>query len=143
MPLIGALALLIGGAGGMWAWDHHGPLGFHTRILFWNVGFDLPASLAQRVDAAEKAEKTAAQAALTCRGYLDAQNASISAQAARGAQALADTRRDLDAARPRVAAAQRASAALAVFAPQGPDVCARYEDADRAVLEALNAMVIP
>jgi hypothetical protein len=45
------IALMLA-AGLAFGWDRHPPFAWHTKVIFWNVGFSIPQSLASQRDTA-------------------------------------------------------------------------------------------
>lgn len=71
-------------------------------------------------------------------GGIDRQNASIAANAARGAAAIADATRSVADAQIRTAEAQRQAADILTARPTGETVCERLLDTDRRIMESLK-----
>ncbi|MDB5445690.1 MAG: hypothetical protein JWQ97_1007 [Phenylobacterium sp.] len=139
LPLLGAIFLLILGAAGPIAWDRHPPLGLHTKVLFWTVGFDLPDSLATRVEKAIAAGATDRRGLAQCRANtstlraaVTVQNEAVEALGRESRARVAASQKATQAARP-VASGLRARAGEILSAkPAGPDLCVA---ADRMILQ--------
>jgi hypothetical protein len=136
--LISYFIALAVAAGLMFAWDRHPPIGWHAHVLFWRVGFDLPPSLAIQRDGAVAGLRAAQDGRNACLGQLGSQTASLAVLGQKTASAMARAERDLQAARSVAESYRQAAADLKTYQPQGGDRCARLEDADRAVVEALK-----
>lgn len=138
LAIIGAITLTAVGAGGMYEWDRHPPLGWHAHILFWKPGFDLPPSLKMVSDANAARADGAVKATGQCQTALSDQRAALSRQSGLDSAALQASAGSLRATEAQVASLQRGSSALRQQKPQGVDVCARWTDADRLVLLMLR-----
>lgn len=75
---------------------------------------------------------------LTLSSGIDRQNASIAANAARGAAAVADATRSVAAAQVKTAEAQRAASEILNVRPSGETACERVLDIDGRLLESLK-----
>lgn len=71
-------------------------------------------------------------------GGIDRQNASIAANAARGAIAIADATRSVAAAQVKTAEAQREATAILNVRPSGETACERLLDLDSRFLESIK-----
>ncbi len=123
---------------GALAWDRHPPVSFTVPIGPFRPRFELPPSLKQERDEAVAEAERLAGANAECLGSLARQNAAVADLERAGAKARRDAEKAVaDALRGRGEAAARVSRLRSV-PPAGGDLCARYEAADRAVLEALR-----
>jgi hypothetical protein len=77
-------------------------------------------------------------ATLACRDTLTAQSASIRSVAAEAAVNAASAAHALQSARSVAESYRQASLALKDYVPEGSDQCARWTDADRAVVKAMK-----
>ena len=126
------------GAGPVFWWDRHAPIGWHAHVLFWHPGFDLPDSLQTQRDKALIAAQMAQDATKACRASLDSQNAAIAALARDSAAKLAAANRDIEAARAVAESHRQAAEVLRSYVPKGDDELSRWRDADREIGEAFK-----
>ena len=133
IAFLGALVLVAVGGAGVWAYDRAPAVDFTVPAP---VRWVLPASLKRldfaggAVSLAQGRQKAAEARSASCA-------TTLAGMSARSASALARAAHDVDAARA-VAESYRKVQALRSYRPKGSDTCARLEDADRAVLEALQ-----
>lgn len=137
------VCMTVAAAGGV-AWEHRPPIGWHAKVLFWRVGFDLPDGLATQRDKALAAASADRKALGVCQNSarsleaaVAAQNSAVEALGAQSARRAADLARGLQATAGALERAARRERALD-FTPRGATVCERYDDVDRHVLEALR-----
>lgn len=138
LSIIGALTLGLVGAGAMYGWDRHEPIGFTVPIPLWHPRVGLPDSLLTQRDRAVQATRIAEEGTKACRATLASESSANAREAALGAAVLADTQKKLDLDVARVADLHRRASILHNYVPAGPDLCARWEDADRIVLMMLR-----
>jgi hypothetical protein len=91
-----------------------------------------------RLGNAKHGEEAAHKSLLVCRGSLDAENASVAHAAALSAAAIAQAAKGLAAAAPIAAHIEKQRAPLHDYSPKGASELSRWQDADRAVQEALK-----
>lgn len=140
---IGFLAILCVGIALGLGYDRHPPMGWHTRVLVWSVGFDLPNSLATERDRAVAAGKAASAVVARCQGNVKALTAAqerANDQARRDgletARRLKMLSEALQSARQADAHDQAEAAKLSAAQIMGVDACSRMDDVDQRVLEA-------
>jgi hypothetical protein len=138
LPLLGCLVLLFGGAGAVWWWDRHEPIGWHTHILWKRVGFSLPNSLATQRDMAVAALGPCRQNAATLQGLIAKQNAAMDAYRADSAAMDRRIAQGAQAAGKAAAAAMLRSQRILAVQTDGPDRCAAYDAVDAAVVAGLG-----
>jgi hypothetical protein len=91
-----------------------------------------------RLDVARHGQKVAHADLMTCRASLDQENASVALAASRSAAARAQALKGVQAAAQMTGHLAKQRAALHDYTPAGPTACARWEDADAHVREALK-----
>lgn len=133
LAIVGALTIAAVGASGMYAFDRHGPIGWHANLLLAHPGFDLPDSLAAQRDKAMAQASAAAQATVACRAAIQSQNQAVASQSALSASALAEARAAVAKTTVEARAARAKADKLRAYVPKGDTEAARWEDADRAV----------
>lgn len=142
LGLVFWIGVAAGGAAGL-VFDRHPTIEW-TWPLIPRVFF--PASwkhvklegMQARLDDAVAAQAKAETARNACAVALTAQNAKVASLTAQSAAATAQAAHDVEAARAVAESVRQAAAALRGYQPQGADRCARWDDADKAVVEGFK-----
>jgi hypothetical protein len=136
--VLGALLPLLAGVGAAEVWEHRAvgqPAWAHLDVLF--IHLRLPDSLAAQRDAARHDLAAAMAGEARLQSALAAQNATVQAQAAMGARALALA--ETDVGQRRDAAASLAGQIRVIAQPlAGANDCDRVSQADAQLLETLR-----
>ena len=138
LSVIGAITLMAIGAGGMYQYDRHSPIGWHAHVLFWDPGIDLPPSLQDQRDQAIAALAKINQSNASCQAALTVQNIAANELAAQSSDAKAAVERELAGQRSTIAALRQASSRISHFVPTGASACDRWESVDAFILKQLG-----
>lgn len=141
IAFLGALVIAIAGGGGVWVYDHHGPLGVHAPWYLGHIGFDLPPSLRMQRDAALAQAKNAGawqHDVVVLRDQLAVANRSIQAIADDRDHRIAAMRGQVRVAEKSADDAQRSVESLLAFHPAGSSVCERSHDAANWIRKDLS-----
>lgn len=131
LPIFGAIFLLLFGAGGMFAWDHHPHVNCcRLNLVVWHPGFDFPKSLAEQRDdavAAEAKDRAAAKgwqdALLQTERNLEACSAGAAKAKAEGDRRVAEIEGQLRTEEKAAKDAMDSVNSLMAFQPTGKTDC--------------------